>query len=357
MNSHDRSPIDRRTGDSPQKQPVNEGYLRVGPLVEIPQVLRELEGDPTEVIGSVGLDLDLFGDPENTISFAAMGRLLKQCAMRARCPHFGLLVGQRMGPASLGIIGQLLQHLPDVGSALRGLILNLHLHDRGAVPVLSVEQGRAMLCYAIFQQGVEGTDQIYDGAIAIIFNIMRALCGPAWLPTEVLFSHRRPGDIGPYRRFFSAPLRFDMEQTGLTFPATWLDHPLPGADPDRQHQLEQQIAALENLDSGDLTGQLRRTLRILLVTHRSSLEQVAQLFSMRGRTLNRRLRAQGTTFQKLVDEIRYEIARQLLENTRLSIGQIAVILDYGDAPSFTRAFRRWSGTAPAAWRAQSGGED
>ena len=254
------------------------------------------------------------------------------------------------GSTALGIVGQLLQHLPDVGSALRSLVLHLQLHDQGGVPLLAVEQGVAVLSYAIYQRGVEGTDQIYDGAIAIIFNIMRALCGPTWLPTEVLFSHRRPSDIGPYRRFFQMPLRFDMDQTSLVFPATWLDHPLPEADPNLRYQLEEQIAALENLDSGDLTGQLRRVLRILLVTHQTSLAQVSQLFSMHRRTLNRRLQMQGITFQALVAEVRYEIARQLLENTRISIGQIAAILDYGDASAFTRAFRRWSGTTPTAWR-------
>lgn len=353
MSSHNRSLGDRGADGFPQKHPVNEGYLRVGPLIEVSQVLQGLGVNPAEIISHVGLDLSLFDDPENTIRFATVGRLLKVCAARTQCPHFGLLIGQRAGPASLGIVGQLSQHLPDVGSALRGLILRLHLHDRGAVPVLSVEHGMAMFCYAIFQQGVEGANQIYDGAIAIIFNILRALCGPTWLPTEVLFSHRRPSDIGPYRRFFQAPLRFDMEQTGLVFPATWLDHPLPGADPDLRRQLEQQIAALENLGSHDLVGQVRRVLRTLLITRRSSLEQVAQLFSMHCRTLNRRIQTQGTTFQALVDEVRYEIARQLFENTDMPVSQVTATLDYSDASAFTRAFRRWSGTTPAAWRVRA----
>ncbi|MDS4032342.1 MAG: AraC family transcriptional regulator [Candidatus Contendobacter sp.] len=322
----------------------------MGPLVATPRVLREFGVDPMEIMASLDLEPALFDDPENIISFATMGRLLKRCAAETRCPHFGLLIGQRMGPACLGLVGQLLQHLPDVGSALRGLVLNLHLHDQGAVPVLSVEQGMATLCYAIYQGGVEGADQIYDGAIAITFNILRALCGPAWLPTEVLFSHRRPSDVGPYRRFFQAPLRFDREQTALIFPATWLKHPLPDADPKSRRQIEQRIAALEDLNGDNLTGQLRRVLRILLVTRRTSLAQVAQLFSIHRRTLNRRLEERGVTFQALVDEVRYEIARQLLENTGMSICQIAATLDYSDPSAFTRAFRRWSGTTPAAWR-------
>jgi AraC-like DNA-binding protein len=69
--------------------------------------------------------------------------------------------------------------------------------------------------------------------------------------------------------------------------------------------------------------------------------------------LNRRLEEQNCTFQGLVDEIRFEIARQLLENTRMSMSNIAVTLDYSDASAFTRAFRRWSGMAPTVWRCGS----
>ena len=74
--------------------------------------------------------------------------------------------------------------------------------------------------------------------------------------------------------------------------------------------------------------------------------------SMHSRTLSRRLNDFDTGFQELVDEGRFEIARQLLANTALDVRQIAASLDYADASAFTRAFRRWSGTTPAVWRAQ-----
>ena len=72
---------------------------------------------------------------------------------------------------------------------------------------------------------------------------------------------------------------------------------------------------------------------------------------MHRRTLSRRLNASGTSFQRLVDEGRFEIARQMLENTDGEIKQIAVILEYADASAFARAFRRWSGITPSQWRA------
>jgi AraC-like DNA-binding protein len=81
---------------------------------------------------------------------------------------------------------------------------------------------------------------------------------------------------------------------------------------------------------------------------------VAALFSMHSRTLNRRLNAFGTSFRDLVDEVRFEIARQMLEDSSMDVTQIADMLDYADASAFTRAFRRWSGATPARWRAERG---
>ena len=193
-----------------------------------------------------------------------MGRLLVHCAERTGCPHFGLLAGQRMGPEAMGLVGLLIEHSPDVGGALHNLVLHLHLHDRGAVPVLVVEGERALLGYAIYQPGVEGTRHIYDITLAIGFNVMKALCGPNWRPDEVLCGHSRPQDLEPFQRFFRAPLRFDSERTALAFPATCLSQPLRGADPELRRLLEARIAQLESLGAGDLVAQVRRVLRNLL---------------------------------------------------------------------------------------------
>ena len=71
---------------------------------------------------------------------------------------------------------------------------------------------------------------------------------------------------------------------------------------------------------------------------------------MHSRTLHRRLAASGTNFRTLVDECRYEMARQMLKDTDADVGHIASMLDYADTSAFARAFRRWSGTTPSRWR-------
>jgi len=330
---------------------VMDGTLRIGPLIPIPRLLREMAVDPADVMREAGIDPALFEDPENTISFATMGRLFSLCVARSGCPHFGLLVGRQGGISSLGIVGLLSQHLPDVRTALRNIILHLHLHDRGAVPTLEVQNETAMLGYTIYQKNVVSTDQIYDGAMAIAFNLMKTLCGPRWLPSEVLLCHAEPADREPYRALFKVPPRFDAERTALVFPATWLDQPMHGVNPQLRRILEAEVEALKILSDGDFVSQLRRILQSLIVAGCPSVDQTALLLAMHRRTLNRRLNALGITFKQLLDETRFEIAQQLLRDTRMPVVDIAVTLNYTGASAFTRAFRRWSGASPAAWRA------
>jgi len=328
-----------------------EGTVRIGATLVLPAVLRSLGANPAEILAEAGFDLTLFNDPDNQLSLAARNHLLAHCASRTGCRHLGLLIGQHGSLHSLGLIGLLVKYSPDVRTALRSLVRYMHLHVRGAVTTLAVDSDSAMLGYEIYQPNVEAIDQVGDGALALMFNIMRGLCGPEWKPVEVRFAHRRPEDVGPFRRFFRASLRFDAEQYMLVFSADWLNRRLPDADPELRRLLQQQIDVLEARHGDDFPEQVRSVLRTALVTGHGTADQVAALFSMHSRTLNRHLNALGTGFRQLVDESRFEIARQMLEDSAMEVSQIAAVLDYADASAFTRAFRRWSGTTPARWRA------
>jgi AraC-like DNA-binding protein len=318
----------------------------------IPEVLRGLGAEPAGVLAEAGFDLGLFDDPDNLITYSARGHLLAHCVARTGCQHVGLLVGQRCSLDSLGLVGVLVKHSPDVGTALRSLERHFSLHVRGAVQTLTVEGKSAVLAYLASGRRVEAADQTAVGAVAANFNIMRSLCGPGWQPTEVRFARRRPADVGPFRRFFRAPLRFDADQYALEFPASWLNRRLPGEDAELRRLLQKQISRLEARHQDDFPEQVRNVLRTSLLTRHARADQVAAFFSMHSRTLSRRLGAFGTGFQELVDEGRFEIARQLLEDTSLEVSAVAASLGYTSASAFTRAFQRWSGTTPTSWRAK-----
>ena len=325
---------------------------RVGGLAEIPGLLREFGADPAAVLTGAGLDPHVLDDIENRIPFTAADRLLHQCAQKTGCAHFGLLVGQRWHLSHFGTLGGLMKNSPTVGAALRTLAVYQHLNSDAGAAFLLTHAGTISLGYAIYRKGAQHPLHIYDVAVGLICNILRELCGPQWGALEVVFSHGDPVDETPYRLYFQAPLRFDYEYSAVRFSADWAERTIPGADPGRRRAA---MAEIEAGDSVELISQLHRSLRLLLLSGKSSGEDLAQTLSLQRRTLNRRLRAQGTTFQQVLDEVRFEVARQLLEHTRIAIDDIAAALCYSELSAFVHAFRRWTQTTPAQWRRSAAG--
>lgn len=333
-----------------RKRQARPATLRVGGAAEILAVLQGFGVDPDEVLTAAGIDPDLFADPDNLITYAARDRLFRQCVSRTGCQHFGLLVGQRMNLKALGLVGLLMRTSPNAGRALVSIVNLLHLHSQGAVMALRVDEDVAMLTYDAFEPGLEATDQTGAGAVAMMLNVMRTLCGPDFRPIEASFGHRRPADIEPFRKFFKVPLYFDAEHYALVFSRDWLDVRPPGADDELQQLLQKQVDVLESRYSLAFPDQVRQVLRSALVTGYFSESEIAALFSMHSHTFRRRLDASATSFHELVDECRFEMAREMLLNTSLSVSEISASMGYSRASSFIRAFRRWSGLTPGEWR-------
>lgn len=297
----------------PLHDPVTPPVVRMAATVAIPEVLRSLGADPEQLLAEIGYDLGIFQDAEYRISYAIRSRILEHCAARTRCPHFGLLVGQRNGLHTFGLVGLLVKYAPDVGTALRNFIRHLSLHVQGATVDLAVEGSIATMSWQVEAPGIGALDHVGDGALATLFNIMHELCGSDWRPSEVCFAHRAPLDPGPYRRYFRVPLRFNAETYALVFPAASLKYRLPGIDDGMRGLLEKEVGSLEEQYRDDFPSQVRGILRSALVAGQHKSEDVAAMLGMHSRTLNRRLNAFGVSFQQLLEESRFEMAQQLLE--------------------------------------------
>ena len=330
-----------------------EARVRIGPLAGLPALLQDLGGDPGRLIRGAGLDPEQFSDPDAMVPYVQASRLLADCAAATGCETLGLQLGERSPPSSLGLTAFLLKSAPDVGTALRALVRHLSLHDEGGVPVLQMRGKFAALGYAIHQPDTEAADQIYDLSIAIVCNIMRELCGKEWDPIQALLPRAAPKDAGRHKKLIRAPIKFDSLEAAVVFSSAWLDKLVPGADPLLFRYLEREAAERHNRHPRGLINEVHLTLRRLLLTGQCSLANVGKALGMHARTLDRRLRACGTSYRLELEDIRYTMARQILANTRIPLAEIAATLGYGDTTSFTRAFKRWSGSTPSSWRAQN----
>lgn len=331
-----------------------DGDVRIGPVAAVPTVLTELGVNPRRAFARVGVPLHLFKNPENRISFEALGRLFAECENLTNCKHFGLLVGKHFDLKGLGAIGYLMRNSATVGEALRALLLHLHLHDRGAAPILlNLDASTVVLGYSIYRPGVPGVAQIYDVAIAIGYRALVDLCGPTWKPMRIQFSHFRPDDTRPYRQFFGSDIRFDAEVSGIVFASSWLDHAIEGADPALRMLIAQAIKQ-ERAKNGTMTfaDEVRGSLHQMVLNGISSAVDVATLFGIHERTLRKRLAAEQTSLAQLVSETRFTLAQQLLANTQLPLSDISAALHYADSAVFSRAFRKWAQMTPSEWRAR-----
>jgi len=346
-----RAPNSPGTPRHPRLSPANEtARQRVGAFAALPALIRQLGADPALLIAGAGLAPDALDAPEGRASYAALGRLMRDAAARTACPHFGLLAGRIWRLADLGLLGELVRHSPTVGEALQTLTVHQHLNSEGGLAFLIQRGGVVDLGYAIYHPGAAGAEQYYDAVMAAAVNFMRDLCGPGWAPSEVFLPRERPVQTAPYRSVFKVAPRFDAEVCAVRFPERWLTQAVAGADPAR---LRAARASAEVLGHGQLIEQVRRALRLLLLQGGASGNDAARMLSMHRRTLNRRLHAEGTTFQQLLDEIRFEVARQLLAGSRIALDDVAATLGYSGVCPFMRAFRRWSGTTPGRWRREA----
>lgn len=331
---------------------IRQATVRVGPMVNISALLRDLGCDPEPVFASAGFNPDDFTDPEHRLPYIDCSRLLEACALATDCRHFGLLLGQMASPTHLGIAGFLVHSAPTVGQALTALETYFDLHEEGGRVGLQVEDGYCRLSYSVHVPGVVGLEQICDIATVLMYSTMRLLCGKDWTATQVLMFKGRPPDISMYTRYFRTTLLFDAEFCAIVFPRATLELSPPTADQLLFHHLKREADALHDANHAEIREILPAVLHRALLLKRYSACQVADALKIRERTLHRRLKSAGTSFRFELDAARESLCKQLLENSNRPIGEIATSVGYADSSGFVRAFHHWTGTTPAAWRKQ-----
>jgi AraC-like DNA-binding protein len=262
-----------------------------------------------------------------------------------------LLVGQRFDGRTLGALDELTRNCPSVGDALECMVQYLNWHDTGAVPVvLRLGAERVCLGYSINQSSTPGAAQIYGLAMAAAFLLLRKLCGNGWRATEVSLVHAAPRDCAPYELLFDAPVRFDAELSAVSFHTRWLEHRIDGADAERHAEIDARLRAAVQAQDTPLSGKVQRALHRMIFAGTDSAAHLAHFFGLHERALRRRLADEGTSLQQIGRQTRFDLAAQLLRDTRLPASQIASALHYSDAAAFTRAFKRWARLTPGKWR-------
>lgn len=195
-------------------------------------------------------------------------------------------------------------------------------------------------------------DMVVVELCSLFAKVMGLEPGVAGWLSEIRVPHAEPAAYARYQHRLP-PFRFQQAAVQICFPARLLDAPIATADP-VSVQLAIERCEQEMLRQGQVLS-LRHQVVSRLVCRDGrypDVTEVARALHTSERTLKRRLQGEGCHYQALLDEVRLRDAQRLLSNPTVAIKQVAEAVGYGDPANFARAFARWTGLSPKAWREQ-----
>lgn len=314
----------------------------------------ELGGvDCRSLFQELGLDFAALNDPDARFAQDQMTRLWQRAVAISANPAIGLNMAQVVRPGSFHVVGYALMSSRNLHEGFARLVRYQRIIAEGAdLSFRPLGPGSALIL-SIHGDQLAPTRQSAEASLAYLLAFCRWVSGGPCSPLEVCLQGAAPSDLEPYRQVFQAPLRFNCTHDALIFAQRDLLAPLPSANA-ALAQLHDRFAGeyLARFSESRVTHQARQVVCRLLPQGEPRREAVAQALCLSPRTLQRRLQAEGTSFQQLLDDTRRELVVQYLAQVHLTLLEIAYLLGFADPSNFFRAFRRWFACTPGEYRAR-----
>lgn len=300
-----------------------------------------------------GISPELLGVPAARVSARAFAALWLAVARELDDEFFGLDT-RRMKVGSFALLCQAVVHCGTIGHALKRCLRTFSVFLDDIDGVVRVEQGEAVVRLTNRIADPERRRFADETFLVMVHGLICWLAGRRIPLLAAEFAWPRPGHADEYRIMFSQRLAFGAPQTCVRFDAKVLGAPVVQDESTLKRFLRSapQSVFIKYRDQDSWTARLRRRLRGSGEAGWPTLDEVAGELGVPASTLRRRLEAEGTTFQAIKDQLRRDIAIHHLSEGDMSVGDIAARLGFQDASAFYRAFRRWTGSQPGAYRSR-----
>lgn len=321
--------------------------MLLAPLMER---LRALGKDPEALFARGAFKGADLATPHSRLDNATILRAWERAVELSGDENIGLTMAAAYRPGTFHVIDYLVTSAPNLreGLAVGARYLRL-LHD---LAELRIEQGPTL---TTLHQQPSSQMPVPRAETDFLLGSLAALCRRVSGEPNVLHSvslpHPAPKDPRVARAFFRCPVRWGAASANLVLPTSALDRPCPTSDP-VLHRILLDHAGLLLAQRPDgsptllkVRGQLTR-----LLQEAPSLARTARELGMSARSLRRQLEAQGTSYQRLLDEVRHEAASRLLRDQQRSLQEVASAVGFATTTALHRAFRRWTGVTPLAYR-------
>jgi AraC-like DNA-binding protein len=289
-----------------------------------------------------------------TIERTVMARVMGACVRRAQRHHFPFVLGETYAFEYLPDLETFVTTSPNLREAavvfewVRALInpyIDVHLREQG-------DEARLVLQFLGGDTETPTQPWFAETMFTAIHKFARQLIGGEQTFRALRLRHPAPAYAALYAEQFGTEIRFDQREDALVFDRALLDLPLPGSFPSLHAQarqrIDQQMRRLLPRDGLVATLELTLERKPALFAH--GAEAMAEELGLHLRTLQRRLHEQQVHYQEIQDRVRYRLARRALRDPHVPLDTLSEQLGFSDRRSFTRAFRRWAGETPSAFR-------
>jgi AraC-like DNA-binding protein len=312
--------------------------------------------DCSDLLQQLGISPELLEEPRARIAPEQFTRLLQSLRLELNDEYLGLGQGRSL-PGSFAMMCHAVIHCRNLEKALnRGLLFYSLFPD---APRMIMTREDDWIRLSLDDGQLRDPDHFLSESLLVIWHRFGSwLIGQRIRLEQATFSYPRPEHGAEYDLLFACPLEFSTASgsaapSSLLFHSRYLNMPLLQDERTLKHFLERSPADLLSRpdDGHSLSSQLRR----LLSGDRSpwpDLDAVAAHLHISPQTLRRHLREEGTSFQELKDQLRRDIAIYHLSRNDLPLQQIAEQLGFSEPSAFHRAFKKWTGLTPGAYRAQ-----
>lgn len=310
-------------------------------------------------LAHAGVAPDVLADPAAFVSLSDTKKLVTSAMHCSGDLALGLYFGELLNLSAHGLLGYAGMISPDVGGALE--IGFAYVATRSPLLGLELERGEGAAAISINIKADLGYDlEVF--AVCALFTtfgaIAKHLLAPGLPHVRIQTALQRPPFHELLPVFYPALDGVDYDGVGhhIVMDASELDRPLPLANEVTHRMIRQRVDEQLVSIQSSLSPSWKASVEELLRSspgHIMSVGDVGERLGVGVRTLHRRLVAEDTTFSALVDEVRFALAREYLLTTDLSVTDVAHLLHYTDSSNFARAFKRWAGLSPLAYRISS----
>lgn len=315
-----------------------------------PDLVTELGGDPSLLLGKVGIDPLSFVDGRGNATYRQMVEVVARAAVDLACPDFGMRLAKAQAGTIRSPLFQVIENSPTLGDALQLVSTHSYAHSLAAAIWVRRSGETVMIGHDILLEGLPDRAQAMEQILLIAYLSIREITGGMVRARRVEFRHEPVSSMRVYRRFFGCEVKFGRNVDAIVFNRRDLDCPIAQSNDEAFQVALAAINAQFSRRTPPLHAKVRGGVMHLLGSENCTNEHVARILNLSVRSMHRRLQDENTTFRRIKNEVRRDLVLYFLQQTRLDMTIISERLGFSEQSTLTHFCRKWLGVSPSQLR-------